>query len=433
MGVEGAINATGRVLQVNTSGGGVPKRPVESAWVDTFGLRGDKHEELTVHGGPHQAVCLYGIEAIERLQSEGHPVEPGSVGENLTTSGVEWSTLPVGTRAHIGETLELEVASSAAPCKTQIRNFIDGRFSRMSIDLHPSDSRMYARVLTEGEVRPGDTIRIIPPAPDSRAADELLLKRLDRAESKSSIASWRAAKECGFEIHIIEDGDIAMASAPALGGPAFNNASGLARYPNLVGTATDFYDRHRSPGWLWMDDSPWPGAEPDVTVAVYAADPISVPEAGRVDGLSVRVIGPEDAAAYVGVRSGSPIAGGLSDPNAPNPWPEVYERLAKWPHRWLFLAELDGKPVGAASLHTHAHTGWLRAAVVEPESRGRGIQSALIAARVAHAIDKGCDLVGSWAELDGPSGVNLKRRGMRAIGMRRNYRYEPNAATTPDG
>lgn len=433
MAVDGAANATGRVLQVNMSGGGIPKRPVELAWVDRFGLKGDEHEERTVHGGPHQAVCLYGIEAIERLQSEGHPVEPGSVGENLTTSGVEWSTLPVGTRARIGETLEIEVASSATPCKTQIRNFTDGRFSRMSIDLHPSDSRMYARVLTEGEVRPGDTISILPAAPDSRAADELLLKRLDRVESKSSIASWRAAKASGFEIDIVEDGDIAMACAPALGGPAFNNASGLARYPNLVDMATDFYDRHRWPGWLWMDDPPWPGAQADVTVSVYAADPTSVPEAEKVDGLSVRVIGPEDAAAYVGIRSGSPIAGGLSDPNAPNPWPAVYEKLARWPHRWLFLGELDGKPVGSASLHTHAHTGWLRGAVVEPEARGRGIQRALIAARVEHAIEKGCDLVGSWAEPDGPSSANLERMGMRAIGTRRNYRYEPTTAMTPDG
>lgn len=427
MRVEGAINATGRVLQVNMSGGGIPKKPVESAWVDTLGLRGDEHDDRTVHGGPHQAVCLYAMEAIERLQSEGHPVEPGSVGENLTTTGVEWSTLPVGTRARIGDTLEIEVASAATPCKTQIRNFADGRFSRMSIDLHPSDSRMYARVLTEGKVKPGDSITLLPPTPDSRANDEQLLYRLDRAETKSSIASWRAARDSGFAIDIVEDGDIAMACAPALGGPAFNNASGLARYPNLIEMATDFYDRHRSPGWLWMDDPPWTGAEPDVTVSVYAADPTSVPEAEPMDGLSVRIIGPDDAAAYVGVRSGSPIPGGLSDPDAPNPWPQVYEKLARWPHRWLFLAELDGRPVGAASLHVHARTGWLRGAVVEPKERGRGIQRVLISARVKHAIEKGCDLVGSWAEPHGPSEANLVKMGLRRIGTRRQYPYDPPA------
>lgn len=419
----------GRVLQINLNGGGVPKLPVESAWVGRLGLVGDSHAEPTVHGGPHQAVCLFGIEVIERLQSEGHPVEPGSVGENLTTSGIEWSTLPVGTRALVGTALELEVASPAMPCKTQIRNFIDGRFTRMSIDLHPSDSRMYARVLTEGQVSVGDSVTILPPSANSRAADEQLLHRLDRAETKSSIASWRAARESGFEIDIVDDGDIAMASAPAIGGPAFNSASGLARYPNLVGMATDFYDRQGSPGWLWMDEPPLPGAIPTVSVAVFSMDPAVVVEQPSIDGLSIRVIGPEDVGAYVGVRSGDAIPGGVTDPNAPNPWPAVYGRLAKWPHRFLFLAELEGKAVGAASLHVHARTGWLRGAVVQPEARGRGIQRALIAARAEHAIEKGCDLIGSWADPDGPSSTNLDRMGMRAIGIRRNYEYMPRGGT----
>src|SRR5215212_9995453 len=107
---------SGSVVQVNISPGGVPKLPVDEARVNRFGLAGDGHDEATVHGGPHRAVCLFAFEAIERLQSEGHPVRPGSVGENLTTTGVEWSLLPVGTRARIGETLLLEVASTATPC-----------------------------------------------------------------------------------------------------------------------------------------------------------------------------------------------------------------------------------------------------------------------------------------------------------------------------
>ena len=100
------------MLQVNVSRGGVPKLPVDRAWVGRLGLDGDAHKDRTEHGGPHRAVCLFGIEAIARLQAEGHPVEPGSVGENLTTSGVEWSLLPVGSRARIGDELELELASS---------------------------------------------------------------------------------------------------------------------------------------------------------------------------------------------------------------------------------------------------------------------------------------------------------------------------------
>ena len=47
-------------------------------------------------------MSLLGIEAIERVQADGHPIEPGSVGENLTTTGIELSGLPIGTRLAIG-------------------------------------------------------------------------------------------------------------------------------------------------------------------------------------------------------------------------------------------------------------------------------------------------------------------------------------------
>ena len=103
-------SATGRVLQVNVSPGGLPKLPVDQAWVSLLGLDGDGHNDRTVHGGPHRAVCLFGIEAIERLQAEGHPVGAGGVGENLTTTGIEWSLLPAGTRARIGDEVLLEIS-----------------------------------------------------------------------------------------------------------------------------------------------------------------------------------------------------------------------------------------------------------------------------------------------------------------------------------
>ena len=140
----------GRVLQVNISPGGVPKLPVERAWVGQQGLDGDAHRHRYVHGGPHRAVALLGIEAIERVQADGHPIEPGSVGENLTTTGIELSRLPIGTRLTIGERLVLELSGAAGPCEIIKDSFRDGKSGRISILTHPDDSRMYARVITEG-------------------------------------------------------------------------------------------------------------------------------------------------------------------------------------------------------------------------------------------------------------------------------------------
>src|SRR5207342_2970881 len=112
----------------------------------------------------------------------------------------EWSRLPIGATIEVGDELELELASSTTPCATQTGNFSDGNFNRILIDKHPSDSRMYARVLHEGSVQPGDSITVNSPAADSTAEDELILMRLDRAEGKSSVAAWKAAREAGYDI-----------------------------------------------------------------------------------------------------------------------------------------------------------------------------------------------------------------------------------------
>ena len=154
------MNAHGRVLQVNVSRGGVPKLPIERGTVTKLGIEGDGHRESS-HGGPDKALCLFAGEAIERLQAEGHPVRAGSTGENLTTRGVEWSTLPVGTRARIGGSVVIELTAAAAPCGKQRENFRGGAIERISIRRFPADSRMYARVLEEGEIRPGDPIHLL--------------------------------------------------------------------------------------------------------------------------------------------------------------------------------------------------------------------------------------------------------------------------------
>ena len=248
------------MLQVNVSAGGVPKRPVAEAWVDHLGLTGDAHHDDTEHGGPHRAVALYALEAIRRVQADGHPISPGSAGENLTTTGIELAALPVGTRLAIGERLVLELAKPDNPCKTIAANFTDGRFARISIATHPLDSRMYARVLTEGPVRPGDAITVLPPAPGSSAQLHELLDLIESVEQHEALFLWRGARAAGHTIHILEDGDLAAAAAPGLDYPAFNRAYGLRQLPNLVDRLTAFYRSAGTNGYLVAADPPWPGA-----------------------------------------------------------------------------------------------------------------------------------------------------------------------------
>ena len=156
----------GRVLRINTSAGGVPKLAVQSATLDTLGLSGDDHDDKVHHGGPDRALCIYSLERLRVLQAEGHPVGPGSMGENVTLEGLDTAGLAPGDRLTLGEA-EVEVTDYATPCKTIAAAFIDGGFSRVLHQRHPGDSRLYARVLRPGRIHEGDPVHVmVSPQPD---------------------------------------------------------------------------------------------------------------------------------------------------------------------------------------------------------------------------------------------------------------------------
>ncbi len=144
----------GSIFAINVSNGGVPKRAIPSAWIAIHGVEGDRQRNRMVHGGPNRAVCLYSLELIQALQAEGHPIGPGSIGENLTLTGIDWSAIVPGALVEAGSVL-LELTSYTAPCKNIRDSFVNDDFTRVSQKLHPGWSRIYARVLEEGILTPG--------------------------------------------------------------------------------------------------------------------------------------------------------------------------------------------------------------------------------------------------------------------------------------
>jgi MOSC domain-containing protein YiiM len=152
---------TGRIIQINVNPqGGVPKQRVPSASVTSNGVAGDKQRNRRFHGGPQRAVSLYSYERIQALQAEGHTITPGSTGENLTISGLDWGALQIGDRLRIGDGLRLEITGYAAPCSNIIASFAAGAITRISQQLHPGWSRLYARVLVEATVHEGDPVEL---------------------------------------------------------------------------------------------------------------------------------------------------------------------------------------------------------------------------------------------------------------------------------
>lgn len=150
----------GTIVSINVSGGGVPKSRVSGAQVSRSGLVGDAQDDTMHHGGPDRAVCVYSLERIRSLQAEGHPIDVGTAGENVTVEGVDWDMVVPGAQLRLGDQVLLEIVSFTNPCKTIRASFIDGKFIRIAHKLHPGWSRVYARVLSEGQIHFGDPVEV---------------------------------------------------------------------------------------------------------------------------------------------------------------------------------------------------------------------------------------------------------------------------------
>jgi MOSC domain-containing protein YiiM len=154
-------DGVGYIYQLNCSDGGVPKLPVREAQLTPTGLVGDRQAHTRFHGGPERALCLYALEQIQALQAEGHPIFPGSVGENVTVADLDWSRLAPGVRLALGDEVVIELSSYAMPCRSIKRSFRDEKFGRISQKTHAGESRLYARVIRTGKLAVGQTVRVL--------------------------------------------------------------------------------------------------------------------------------------------------------------------------------------------------------------------------------------------------------------------------------
>lgn len=150
----------GSVCGIHVSNGGVPKHPLETAAISRTGLAGDRQQDPRHHGGPDRAVVLYSLELIQDLRAEGHPIAPGSIGENLTVTGLDWLALHPGVRLQINDVV-LEITRAAEPCRKLTASFAGGRFSRVSETANPGWSRWCAKVLQEGTVKVDDPVVVL--------------------------------------------------------------------------------------------------------------------------------------------------------------------------------------------------------------------------------------------------------------------------------
>jgi MOSC domain-containing protein YiiM len=126
-----------------------PKKNVGKGFLQKgFGLVGDSH------AGTEKEVSLLAIESIQKLcQETGLSADPGSFAENITTEGIDLTSLPVGSQLRVGEAKLMVIQIGKDPSQAHTYNY-------HGHSILPKDG-VFCKVIESGEIKVGDIVRLI--------------------------------------------------------------------------------------------------------------------------------------------------------------------------------------------------------------------------------------------------------------------------------
>ena len=138
----------------------IDKRSVtDRRHVTSDGVAGDFRSDMKNHGSTDQAVYAYAREDYDWWETElGKELPSGLFGENLTTTGIDWNSINVGTTIRIGTAL-LQTSCPRIPCGTFGRWVEQEKWVKRFTEAARPGS--YLRVLEPGDLGAGDDIEIV--------------------------------------------------------------------------------------------------------------------------------------------------------------------------------------------------------------------------------------------------------------------------------
>lgn len=150
--------------------------------ISGLGVEGDAHMGEKVQHRHHvrinpdapnrRQVHLMHEELFDELRARGFNVQPGAIGENVTTRGVDLLALPTGARLWLGAEAVIELTGLRNPCR-QLDAFTPGLtaavLGRNSEGHLIRKAGVMAIVIKAGEVKAGDVIAVELPAGEQRS------------------------------------------------------------------------------------------------------------------------------------------------------------------------------------------------------------------------------------------------------------------------
>ena len=177
-----------RILQRRdrTERTGIFKFPTdESVRVTRLGLEGDVIVSRKHHGGPDQAIYVYGAGDYEWWSKElGRDIAPGTFGENLTISELESAQFNIGDYLNIDE-VTLQVTAPRIPCGTFAARMDDPQWVKRF--RHAERPGLYCRVIKDGFVRTGDPVSMERYVEETISISEMFRDFYEKNKSEESL------------------------------------------------------------------------------------------------------------------------------------------------------------------------------------------------------------------------------------------------------
>jgi ferredoxin-NADP reductase/MOSC domain-containing protein YiiM len=203
---------------------GVWKYPVqEPRLVRRLNIDGDGQGDLAGHGGEQRAVLVYQLASYQHWREHfgREDLSYGSFGENLTVDGLPDDEVCIGDRYRVGGA-EFEVTQPRVTCYRVGMRLGQPDLPSLLVSHHRPG--FYMRVITEGQVRAGDTIVKTTSGPGHlsvAAADALLYlpaRNLDQLRVAVTIPALSPGWQQSF--HDLLDSGGSATGAPAQPAPA---------------------------------------------------------------------------------------------------------------------------------------------------------------------------------------------------------------------
>lgn len=165
---------------------GIFKIPTsEPVWLSSLGLRDDVIISKKHHGGPDQAVYVYGAADYQWWSQElGKELVPGTFGDNLTISELESAQFNIGDYLHVG-VVTLQVTAPRIPCKTFAARMEDPYWVKKF--RHAERPGLYCRVLKEGFVMAGNPVEVERYSDETLSIQQMFRDYYDRNKDEETL------------------------------------------------------------------------------------------------------------------------------------------------------------------------------------------------------------------------------------------------------